>query len=120
MGHMLDTVERQFSLLVQRPVCPQLSRFVVDALLPLFSEADILRYEETLSLFVSMHRDKLDEIFSDYELDDRNPFLSEPVCLLIFERLETDRFMLADLWSRHLSSQFLISLSEIWGVPVSA
>ncbi|WP_298384509.1 RelA/SpoT domain-containing protein [Ferrimicrobium sp.] len=117
-AHMLITLEQQFYTFVARHTDTDLSKQIIAVLLPLFEPEQASNYGSVLEPFIEHNRDKLEQIFSDYAEDDRNPLLSQPECLLVFERLSADPFKLAVLWGRNLPAGLLRSLSEIWGTPV--
>jgi len=117
-ARIIADLESQFYSLTARSWDPQLSRHVVEILRPLLGSTEVEEYRARLSTFVEHNRSKLEAIFADYQDDDRNPLLSQPESLLVFERLEHDRFQLAELWVEHLPESLLRSLSEIWGTPV--
>jgi ppGpp synthetase/RelA/SpoT-type nucleotidyltranferase len=117
-ARMLDTLERQFYALAGRRADIELSRHVVSALAAALTSEEAVGYASTLSSFVEGNREKLIEIFTEYADDDRNPLLSQPECLLVFERLSVDPFRLAHVWDECLPPALLRSLSSIWGAPV--
>ncbi|MDA8358314.1 MAG: RelA/SpoT domain-containing protein [Actinomycetota bacterium] len=117
-ARMLDTLERQFYALAGRHADIELSRRVVSALADALSSEEAAAYEATLSSFVDRNREKLTDIFAEYAEDDRNPLLSQPECLLVFERLSVDPFRLAHIWDECLPPPLLRSLSAVWGAPI--
>ena len=50
--------------------------------------------------------------------DDRNPLISQPESLLVFERIEHDRFRLAERWAQALPTGMLTQMADMWGKPV--
>jgi len=117
-ARMLTDLEFHFCSLTARSWDPQLSRRMVEVLRPLFTEAEIGDFRARLDAFVENNRSKLEAIFADYRDDDRNPLISQPESLLVFERLDYDKFQLTELWVQHLPDSLLRSLSDIWGIPV--
>lgn len=117
-AQLLDTLEHQFLQLTAHHYDPQLSTMVLKELLPALPETERAHYDQQLAAFVEMHHDKLVELYQDYLTDDRHILMSQPESLLIFERLEVDRFALADLWRTSLPETMLESLSAIWGRPI--
>lgn len=71
-----------------------------------------------LDAFIAVNREKLVRIYRDYADDDRNPMLMQPESLLVFERLEHDRFRLVDQWLKVLPMTWIEQLADIWGKPV--
>ena len=116
-ARMLEALERHYYTLAAHPTDTELSRRVVGALVPLFAPDESAAYDITLDEFVDANRAKLEEIVADYAGDDRNPLLSQPGCLMVFERLDVDPFRLAQVWAQHLPPGLLRSLSEVWGEP---
>jgi ppGpp synthetase/RelA/SpoT-type nucleotidyltranferase len=117
-GRLLFGLEQAFLRLTAHRFNPELSRAVISGLAPLLPERNWESYRPLLEGFIGSHQDKLRRIYDDYLSDDRNPLISQPESLLIFERIENDRFRLAENWSDILPASILRSMSEIWGTPV--
>ena len=115
---VLSELERQFFSLTAHRADPALSRFVIGVLRPLLSDDELRQYPAQLARFVSEHHDKLVGIYEDYLNDDRNPLMSQPESLLVFERLENDLQRVPGVWVEQLPPGLLRSFSEIWGTPV--
>lgn len=115
---VLAELERHFFSITAHRADPELSRFVIAALRPLLTAEDLAHYPSTLDRFVAEHEEKLRSIYEDYLTDDRNPLVSQPESLLVFERLEHDRLRLPDVWIEQLPAALLRSFSEIWGSPI--
>ena len=75
-------------------------------------------YRGLLDPFIAANRTKLARIYADYLTDDRNPLISQPESLLVFERIEHDRFRLAEWWGQVLPSRMLTQMADMWGKPV--
>lgn len=118
IGQTIAGLENEFFRLTARRSDPELTRIVVTALDPLLPDGGWAHYQPTLRRFVDEHSEKLRRIYDDYLEDDRIPLVSQPESLLVFERLENDRFHLIELWHEILPASLLESMSEIWGVPV--
>ena len=119
LGRMLDELENAFLRLTARRSDPELSRIVVESLDPLLPETGWSEYGPILTSFIEDHGEKLNRIYRDYLTDDRNPLVSQPESLLVFEKLENDRFRLVERWTETLPDSLLESMGEIWGTPVS-
>jgi hypothetical protein len=117
-AHVLADLERHFFALTAREYDAELSIYVIRALLPLLNEAAQQAFGPTIDAFVAEHSAKLQAIYDDYLEDDRNPFMSQPESILIFERLAHDSDRLAERWTEVLPNALLRSLSEIWGTPI--
>jgi ppGpp synthetase/RelA/SpoT-type nucleotidyltranferase len=120
LGRLLAELENEFLRLTARRSDPELSRIVAESLDPLLPAGGWTEYQPILASFISQYEDKLRRIYDDYLADDRTPLVSQPESLLIFERLENDRFHLAERWSDSLPESLLESMGEIWGIPVHA
>lgn len=118
-GRLLLGLERAFLELTAHRSDPELSRLVIDALRPVMPSVDWDEYRGVLEPFIAANRDKLARIYSDYLTDDRNPLVSQPESLLVFERIEHDRFRLAELWGEVLPTAMLVQMADIWGKPVN-
>lgn len=117
---VLFQLERLFLGLTAHRTDPELSRFVVTTLRPAFEGQDLSGYPHDLEAFVGQHKSKLSSVYGDYLNDDRNPLMSQPESLLIFERLENDPFLLQNVWSQsqNLPIRLLTSFAAIWGKPL--
>jgi len=115
---MLAELERHFLRLTARGYDQQLSRQVIDVLRPLFTEGELATYRDRLDAFVASRQEKLQQLYEDYRDDDRNPLMSQPESLLVFERLDSDKFNLVEAWAGRLPNTLLESLAAIWGVSV--
>ncbi|MGH9100947.1 MAG: hypothetical protein ACRDV8_12060, partial [Acidimicrobiales bacterium] len=118
-GRLLLGLEQAFLELTAHRSDPELSRLVIDALRPVMPSVDWDQYRGVLEGFILAHRDKLVRIYSDYLTDDRNPLVSQPESLLVFERIEHDRFQLAEQWAQVLPTGMLVQMADIWGKPVN-
>lgn len=98
----------------------KLSQLIVETLAPLYEANQILDFNQVLRPFVGTFRDKLQGIYDDYLDDARHPLISQPESLLIFERLQNDRFMLANKWGNYLPETILEGMAEVWGTPLEA
>ncbi len=73
-----------------------------------------------LSSFVARHGQRVRCIHSDYLDDPRRPgVLDDACCLLIFEGLERDRFILRSRWPAMREEAELRQLAAIWAKPIS-
>jgi ppGpp synthetase/RelA/SpoT-type nucleotidyltranferase len=117
-GRLLLGLEQAFLGITAHRSDPELSRHVIDALRPVMPSLDWGEYRRLLDPFITSNRTKLERIYADYLADDRNPLISQPESLLVFERIEHDRFRLAEQWAQVLPTGMLAQLADIWGKPV--
>lgn len=115
---VLRELERHFFALTAHPSDAKLSRFVIAALRPLLSEEELADYSNVLDRFVAANKGKLRSLYEDYLQDDRNPLMSQPESLLVFERMENNFHQLPTVWAEQLPDDLLRSFSEIWGTPI--
>lgn len=115
-GQLILALEQEFLAMTGHAFDPELSRQVVDSLLPIIPSTTT--HQMAIKAFVQQHRNKLEAIYEDYLLDDRHPLMSQPESLLIFERIETDRFALQEHWPTTLPMSFLETMAAIWGKPL--
>lgn len=119
-GQLLERLERGFLTLTGRPFDPVLSRLVVDSLSATLPNDPMPTYLSELDAFVDQHHTKLESIYKDYLTDERHPLLSQPESLMIFERLEANRFGLRSRWPETLPFALLEGMANIWGCPIDA
>lgn len=117
-GRLLLGLEQAFLSLTAHRSDPELSRLVIDALRPVIPSPDWDDYRNVLEPFITANREKLARIYSDYLADDRNPLVSQPESLLVFERIEHDRFRLIEQWAQVLPTGMLTQMADIWGKPI--
>lgn len=115
---VLRELDRHFFALTAHRSDPKLSRVVISALRSLYSEEELADYPNLLDSFVATHVDKLRGLYEDYLEDDRNPLMSQPESLLVFERLENNFQRVPVVWTESLPDSLLESFSEIWGTPI--
>lgn len=116
---ILNQLEKQFYHFITRPFDRELSLEIITKLQRLFEPSEISDFSTLLKRFVSKNEEKINEIFKDYSNDKRcNPLLFQPESLLIFERLEKDKFCLKEVWMQALPLPLLESLATIWGTTV--
>lgn len=115
---VLRELERHFFALTAHPSDAKLSRFVIAALRPLLSEDELADYSTVLDHFVAANEAKLRSLYEDYLQDDRNPLMSQPESLLVFERLENNFQQVPTVWAEQLPEDLLRSFSAIWGNPI--
>lgn len=120
VGQVTATLEHGFLSLTGHNFDPQLSRFVVDKLLPIVPATQLSDYTHTLEQFIEQHKDKLAAIYRDYLTDGRHLLVSQPESLMVFERIESDRFSLQNGWPDALPITFLTLMATIWGSPIDS
>jgi len=118
-ARMLDQLERQYYRLAGRPYDHELSLEVLAHLIPSLSTDEISGFGALMDDFVASNSVKLGEIFERYAHDDRcSPLLFQPESLLVFERFQNAPFILEDIWQQAMPSEWLESLTSIWGVKL--
>lgn len=117
-GTMLS-LEKHFYRFTDTEYDPELSQQVLEDLRQLFSSIEIAKMPSIIDNFVAENETKLQSIFEEYRgVDDGPLFLSQPEVLLIFQRLESDPFVLQELWSAHYPHEELERLAIVWGKPL--
>ncbi|MCC6444118.1 MAG: RelA/SpoT domain-containing protein [Armatimonadetes bacterium] len=118
-AYMLSRLEKNFYKLTARDYDKDLSLWIVSQLKLLYAPSDQKTYDRIIDTFVAQKEAILTRIFTNYYTDSRcNPLLFQPESLLIFERLECDRFRLTEEWSKILPIELLVSFADIWGVSI--
>lgn len=115
---MLETLE----LYAEQSHDTGASLAAVSLLKELLSADEIENFEALIEEFSESRREKIYQIYHDYALDrrklDRFALLLKPETLLVFWRLEKDRFKLLDLWCQHWPQEELRFLALVWGVKL--
>jgi ppGpp synthetase/RelA/SpoT-type nucleotidyltranferase len=118
-NRLLEVLRQQHYKFTARPFNSELSVLVVGHLKALFTPDEIQGYRALIEGFVAKEIEKLSRIYDKYKDDPRcSPLLFQPESLLIFERLERDRFKLKDTWDSHLPPELLQDLAVLWGKPL--
>ena len=116
---MLKQLEKHFYSFMPRSFSKELSLEVIEKLSPLFETSELEEFDTLIDSFVNCKREKLSDIFQDYQDDSRhNPLLFQPEIFLIFERLEKDPFKLKEIWMQSFPDSLLESLAIIWGTSI--
>jgi ppGpp synthetase/RelA/SpoT-type nucleotidyltranferase len=118
---LLDALDRELLRFSGRRPDRILSQELVPALAALYPEPSADIYSERLQNWIEEKRERLIELYAQYEDGDAdvNPLFFQPEALLIFERLENDPTGVEGAWPATLPRELLVSLSEIWGFPLS-
>ena len=119
LAQLLTGLEDEFLRLTAMRSDSELSRILVENLYVLLPTGGWIKYQPILKAFIAKHDDKLKRIYKDYLNQDRIPLVSQPESLMVFERLENDRFRLTEHWTANLPESLLESMGEIWGTPVN-
>lgn len=115
---LLERLERTLFRLTARTYDPELSRMVLDAVIPLYDKANQTASGQ-LDRFLARAGIKLDEIYATYADDQRaSPLLFQPEALLLFERLEEAPARLEAAWSAVFPRELLVELAGMWGQPI--
>lgn len=116
VARVLERLEREFYRLTARDYDGELSRRLLEGLLPVYGDEDPQR---ELERFLVDHGTKVDRIYKQY-LGDRRaaPLLFQPEALLIFERLERTPALLDEVFSAIAPRELLADLSVVWGKPL--
>lgn len=118
LGALVPPLERELLRFTRRDPDIALSGLVIPALAPLYARDDPLSiFTEVLCPYIEQRRDELRQLYERYEDDVRaNPLLFQPEALMLFERLEHDRFRLRENWPPQVSLDVLLNLADIRGV----
>jgi ppGpp synthetase/RelA/SpoT-type nucleotidyltranferase len=115
---LLPALERELVRFTARLPDPGISALIVPELVKLYDAPLERIHRDVVSPWLDAHRDELVELYRRYEDDPRaNPLLSQPEAMMIFERLDADRFALAKAWPATVSTHWLESLALLRGVP---
>lgn len=119
LAQLLAGLEDEFLRLTAKRSDSELSRILVENLYVLLPTGGWIKYQPILKAFITKHDEKLKRIYKDYLNQDRIPLVSQPESLMVFERLENDRFRLTEHWIANLPESLLESMGEIWGTPIN-
>lgn len=118
-ARLMFTLERHFLALAGREGDPETNQVIVDALAPLYGDAFPDVVEAQLAAFVERRDDRLRWVYGHYA-DGMVPFVLQPASVLIFERLDADKFAVRDRWlEAGLPLSILEKVSAAWGTPIT-
>lgn len=119
---LLHSLEKYFRSFSSRRFDTDFSIQNLSNLKNLLKEEEIDDFGNLIEAFVERHKQKLSDIFNNYSEDKRDSFgmliLFQPESLLIFERLDRDRFKLHNLWKTILPLELLDFMATVWGVTL--
>lgn len=97
-----------------------LSKIILQNLVEDITLLSIQTLTHNIENWVLRNENKLNELYSHYTDDDRNPLLHQPEALFIFFSLDNgERYSLIDKWSNNdLPRSELESLAQIWGSSI--
>lgn len=115
----MHVLEKHFYRFTDSEYDPELSQQVLEDLRTLFGSFEISKMPSIIDNFVEDNAAKLQSIFEQYKgIEDSPVFLSQPEVFLIFQRLETDPFVLQEVWSAYYPHEELERLAIVWGKPL--
>jgi len=119
---LLTHLESCFHLFTWNEFDKEFSINNLSSLKKLLKDEEIDNFENLIEAFSSENHTKLANLFSQYSDDKRDSYdrlmLFQPESLLIFERLEMDKFKLQELWGSFLPLELLEFLANIWGIQL--
>ena len=119
-AYLLEPLERLFRILSSRDFDREYSIHNLEILKELLSQEEINSYDKIIESFFKENEYALRRLFDNYSEDDKNQYsdliLFQPESLLIFERLEKDKFKLLSVWRKTLPLELLKFLANIWSV----
>lgn len=115
---LLERLERTFFRMAARTYDAELSRVVLDAVVPLYAGSEMSAAAH-LDAFLDRADAKLTELYAAYAEDERaSPLLFQPEALVLFERLEETPALLEAAFTAVLPRELLVDLADLWGTPI--
>jgi ppGpp synthetase/RelA/SpoT-type nucleotidyltranferase len=97
----------------------ELSVEVLGVLEPLLSPSERMDFIALVERFVEANDTKLFQLYEAYSVRSTgNPLIHQPEALLIFNRIESDPFAVAEAWETSLPLSLLENLATVWGRPL--
>jgi len=121
--HLLQAIvpplDRELMRLSQRKPDSGLSGLVVPPVANLYKRKPEEIYPHVLAPYIDKRRPEFEALYARYEGDARaNPLMFQPEAFMLFERIEKDRFRLAECWPAELPLDLLDNLGSIRGTPL--
>lgn len=95
-----------------------LSQRIVPPLAALYGEEPGGIFDLRIGPWIEENRERLEELYENYEEGTVNAVFYQPEAFLIFERAENDPTGLGNAWPAEIPRELLTSLTELWGDPV--
>lgn len=116
---LLRRLEEYFLPLALRNFSEELSLEVLENLGPILVTHYPEEGREFLTDFVTIHTDKLREIYNDYrDATGTALFVGQPESILIWALLEARPFDLSDVWVTRFPIEYLDRMGALWGTHV--
>jgi ppGpp synthetase/RelA/SpoT-type nucleotidyltranferase len=116
---MLEELEKQFYRFTAETYDHELSLLILGALKPLFSEAELNRFEALVREFVNSREGDFDHLYRvQAENSNRSPLLFQPETMAIFMCLERNYSSLREAWETILPLDELLVLADVWAVDI--
>jgi ppGpp synthetase/RelA/SpoT-type nucleotidyltranferase len=116
---LLSYIEPRFGELAATTFDEELSVLILDAVADLYTDEELAHLDKVIGTFLATNESKLRDLYDSYRNDPsgRNPLLLQPESIVIFERLEKDRFTALDWWvDGGLEAQLLFRMAAAWGI----
>jgi ppGpp synthetase/RelA/SpoT-type nucleotidyltranferase len=120
--NLLNYLERYFYGFSNKQFDREFSLQNLNILKNLLSQEEIKDFEHLIGEFVESNREKLTQIFNNYSKDGRGSYkilmLFQPESILIFWRLQKDKFKLLNVWEKFLARELLEFMADVWVISL--
>ena len=118
-AQLLHILESQYYRFNVAQYNRELSIDILSVLEKIMDSELIEQFDSKMKEFVSTNEEKFIELYERHRDDDRaNPLIWQPEVLLIFQQLQTNPFLLREVWEVQYPVELLVSLADTWGVAV--
>ena len=116
IAQLLDILEKEYWRLSESPFDPELSLWILRAVVEAYQPSDIGRFRSLIGEYVDSERTRLQKLLAV------DPFTStlasQPEAIAIAERLDNAKEKLRAVWLRSLPEGLLDDLAAEWGRPL--
>jgi protein-tyrosine phosphatase len=98
-------------------ITPNLSLQVINSLIDIFTEKELVNFEQIMEKFVKSNMWELSEVLNK-EYITPPTFITQPESLMIFYLFETHKEQLIDVWVSVYGETYLEDMANLWGTTL--
>ncbi len=117
---LISALDRELLRFTSKTPDRSLSQLMIPPLGRLYGGDPAGVFDSHLAAWMQAQRQRLIDLYSNYEAEmDKDPLFCQPEAFLIFERAENDPTGLRKAWPDEIPRELLVSLTELWGDPIT-
>ncbi|HEY5941265.1 MAG TPA: RelA/SpoT domain-containing protein [Solirubrobacterales bacterium] len=117
---LISALDKELLRFTGRTPDRTLSQHIISQLGTAYKETPEEIFASSIEPWLTDNRERLAELYDNYGDDlEAYPLFFQPESFLIFERSENDPAGLRAAWPVEIPDQLLVSMTELWGYPVT-